>query len=67
MFQHIARFAYGRGGSTHHRYSYGRHSPGLKFKAALPKELTSPLNLLALGRRQPLYVAFRLSRDLCFC
>ena len=28
---------------------------------------TSPLNLPALGRRQPLYVAFRLSRDLCFC
>lgn len=29
--------------------------------------LTSPLNLPAPGRRQPLYVAFRLSRDLCFC
>src|SRR5512142_3071697 len=29
--------------------------------------LTSPVNLLALGRCQPLYVAFRLSRDLCFC
>ena len=28
--------------------------------------LTSPLNLPALGRRQPLYIAFRLSRDLCF-
>ena len=27
---------------------------------------TSPLNLPALGRRQPLYIAFRLSRDLCF-
>ena len=28
--------------------------------------LTSPLNLPAPGRRQPLYVVFRLSRDLCF-
>ena len=27
---------------------------------------TSRLNLPALGRRQPLYIAFRLSRDLCF-
>ena len=29
--------------------------------------LTPPLNLPALGRRQPLYIVFRLSRDLCFC
>src|SRR5471030_1123534 len=29
-------------------------------------DLTSPRNLLALGRRQPLYFGFRLSRDLCF-
>ena len=28
--------------------------------------LTSPLNLPAPGRRQPLYVIFRFSRDLCF-
>ena len=28
---------------------------------------TPPLNLPALGRRQPLYFALRLSRDLCFC
>ena len=32
-----------------------------------PCGLTSPLNLPALGRCQPLYVALRLSRDLCFC
>ena len=31
------------------------------------EELTSPVNLPALGRRQPLYVSFRFSRDLCFC
>jgi len=28
--------------------------------------LTFPLNLPAPGRRQPLYVSFRFSRDLCF-
>ena len=28
--------------------------------------LTSPLNLPAPGRRQPLYFIFRFSRDLCF-
>ena len=28
--------------------------------------LTLPLNLPALGRRQPLYFIFRFSRDLCF-
>ena len=31
-----------------------------------PCGLTSPINLLALGRRQPLYFGFHLSRDLCF-
>ena len=31
-----------------------------------PEGLTSPLNLPALGRRQPLYIALRLRRDLCF-
>ncbi len=30
-------------------------------------ELTFPLNLPAPGRCQPLYFAFRLRRDLCFC
>ena len=29
--------------------------------------LTFPLNLPALGRRQPLYLIFRFGRDLCFC
>ena len=28
--------------------------------------LSTPLNLPALGRRQPLYIVLRLSRDLCF-
>ena len=30
------------------------------------EELTTPRNLPAPGRRQPLYVVLRLSRDLCF-
>ncbi len=29
--------------------------------------LTSPLNLPALGRYQPLYLSFRFGRDLCLC
>jgi hypothetical protein len=33
----------------------------------LPFRMTSPLNLPALGRCQPLYVRLRVSRDLCFC
>ena len=36
---------------------------GSKLRA---EALTRPLNLRALGRRQPLYVRFRVSRDLCF-
>ena len=28
--------------------------------------LTSPLNRMALDRRQPLYFSLRFSRDLCF-
>ena len=36
---------------------------GSKLRA---EALTLPLNLRALGRRQPLYVRFRVSRDLCF-
>ena len=31
------------------------------------RKLTSPFNLPAPGRRQPLYCAFKLCRDLCFC
>ena len=30
------------------------------------RKLTLPHNLPALGRRQPLYIYFRISRDLCF-
>ena len=47
------------------RYSYGRRLLGLKFKDSL--SLTSPLNLPAPGRRQPIYLTFRFRIDLCFC
>ena len=30
------------------------------------ERLTPPINLPALGRRQPLYITLRFSRDLCF-
>ena len=47
------------------RYGYGRRLLGLKFKVSL--SLTSPLNLPAPGRRQPIYFTFRFRIDLCFC
>ena len=47
------------------RYSYGRRLLGLEFKASLA--LTSPFNLPAPGRCQPLYFTLRFRRDLCFC
>jgi hypothetical protein len=37
------------------------------FGSKLCFTLTCPLNLPALGRRQPLYFLSRVSRDLCFC
>ena len=41
---------------------------GLSSKPRRDKSrLTFPLNLPAPGRRQPLYIVLRLSRDLCFC
>ena len=63
--QHIARFCNGQVTNVN-RYSYGRRLPGLSFSASRPKPLTPPRNLPAPGRRQPLYVVFRLSRGLCF-
>ena len=38
---------------------------GLRFKASIA--LTSPRNLPAPGRRQPIYLTFRFRIDLCFC
>ena len=37
------------------------------FGSKLRYNLTFPLNLPALGRRQLLYFIFRFSRNLCFC
>jgi hypothetical protein len=62
MSQHIAEFC---NSLDVDRYSYGRRLPGLSFSAS-GQALTPPRNLPAPGRRQPLYVVFRLSRDLCF-
>ena len=36
------------------------------FNSKLRLKLTSPLNLPAPGRRQPLYITLRFSRELCF-
>ena len=47
------------------RYSYGRRLLGLKFKPSIT--LSSPLNLPAPGRRQPIYFTLRFCIDLCFC
>ena len=47
------------------RYSYGRRLLGLQFKASIA--LTSPLNLPAPGRPQPIYITLRFRIDLCFC
>ena len=47
------------------RYRYGRRLLVLKFKASLA--LTSPPNLPAPGRRQPIYLTLRFCIYLCFC
>ena len=38
-----------------------------KLRHARTSGLTSPLNLPAPGRRQPIYFTFRFRIDLCFC
>ena len=66
--------------STRYAFRAGRNLPDKEFRylrtvivtAAVHRGfgsmlITSPLNLPALGRRQPLYVSFRFRRDLCFC
>jgi len=58
-FQHLVRFFYVT--TIGPVYSYGRRLLGLRFGAWTP-----PVNLPALGRRQSLYILFRVSRDLCF-
>ena len=53
MFQQMARFCSRNYNGLSH--SYGRRSPGLQFEP-----FSSPIDLPALGRRQPLYVGLRL-------
>ena len=60
----------------HYAFRAGQNLPDKEFRylrtvivtaaVRLASILSTPLNLPALGRRQPLYIVFRLSRDLCF-
>ena len=59
----------------HYTFRAGQNLPDKEFRylrtvivtaARLASILSTPLNLPALGRCQPLYIVFRLSRDLCF-
>jgi hypothetical protein len=65
----------------HYAFRAGRNLPDKEFRylrtvivtaavywgfSSVLRCLTLPLNLPALGRRQPLYFSFRFSRDLCF-
>jgi hypothetical protein len=61
MFQHIAEFYNYRGQLIVTAAVYRGLASLLRAEA-----LTTPRNLPAPGRRQPLYVVFRLSRGLCF-
>ena len=65
----MGSFRPGAGNQHLHWYfnftGYGRRLLGLEFKASLA--LTSPLDLPAPGRRQPIYLSFRIRIDLCFC
>ena len=68
--------------SNHYAFRAGRNLPDKEFRylrtvivtAAVYRGLnsrlrflTSPLNLPAPGRRQPIYLTFRFRIDLCFC
>jgi hypothetical protein len=61
MFQHIAEFYNYLGQLIVTAAVYRGLASLLRTEV-----LTTPRNLPAPGRRQPLYVVLRLSRDLCF-
>ena len=63
MFQHIAEFYNYLGQLIVTAAVYRGLGSVLRLAEA---KLTPPRNLPAPGRRQPLYVVLRLSRDLCF-
>ena len=68
---------------NHYAFRAGRNLPDKEFRylrtvivtaavywglsSKLSLALTSPLNLPAPGRRQPIYFTFRFCIDLCFC
>ena len=66
----------------HYAFRAGRNLPDKEFRylrtvivtaavywglSSMLRCLTSPLNLPAPGRRQPIYLTFRFCIDLCFC
>ena len=66
----------------HYAFRAGRNLPDKEFRYlrtvivtaavywglnSMLRFLTSPLNLPAPGRRQPIYLTFRFRIDLCFC
>ena len=68
--------------SNHYAFRAGRNLPDKEFRYlrtvivtaavywglnSMLRFLTSPLNLPAPGRRQPIYLTFRFRIDLCFC
>ena len=68
--------------SNHYAFRAGRNLPDKEFRylrtvivtaavywglSSMLRLLTSPLNLPAPGRRQPIYLTFRFRIDLCFC
>ena len=78
----ISPGALSRQRSNHYAFRAGRNLPDKEFRylrtvivtAAVYwgfnsrlRFLTSPLNLPAPGRRQPIYLTFRFRIDLCFC
>ena len=72
IFQHIAKFYNYMFSVLTEFHSYSRHWPGLWLSASPPLEhrsassrrLTNFLNLLALGRRQHLYIFLRICKHL---
>ena len=78
----ISPGALSRQRSNHYAFRAGRNLPDKEFRYlrtvivtaavywglnSMLRFLTSPLNLPAPGRRQPIYLTFRFRIDLCFC
>ena len=78
----ISPDALSRQRSNHYAFRAGRNLPDKEFRylrtvivtaavywglSSWLRFLTTPLNLPAPGRRQPIYLTFRFRIDLCFC